>query len=937
MPICVSCGQTRLRSAFSANQLRKVDKCCKACTAKARAPTAFTRTLGINPTREEILHCFLRNPIALEVGEWRYDWHFVLEAAELELQHAYPHFICIYEKTVVRGAGKNLLDDRKFVLKIWELNAAYCSRLPAGSGGWRGPFNSAQVGALLPDPSLPFTSWKFADNSEVLFKFLEDHSTPYVAWRGDAQERIENEALECVLERPGEALQYANARFRIHRRVMLAAAAHDPSVLSYIADRNVVLKVLQKNGLALRHLNASFKADREIVMTALQNDSSALQYADASLKADRKIVLQSVAKDASVLQYCVDESLKADPEILLQALKNDASALQYVDRDSVLACLAVQGSAVQFVEAKLWSDREFVIGLLRISAHTQDQHLRAAQILQQAEPTLMADREILLTAAGIDMTLLRLGHSSLWYDPEFVCRLLDLCSALQDSVIKVRAILRQLEPCLWQDPDFTERLVRDCCVKAELVEPVLASIGGLLQEGRCKAVAKHASIFLECLRRHRSANEFRVRQFLKTIFVELDVLAAESIGSLSMVAVMDESSLVQADATTILVDLYERQAHLFNMMEDGTGSSFPTLVLACYLSDEKDHRTSRPSSSHSEPLWERLQATLQTIPRRTGEPWKLACIRLLVAHKTNSAEDNELFTKLCQLSRIYCSEAAESLPSNSEEQRQTDESTVTISVTAESDQSPDLLILHTSLGQFATLLTHAASTGLLESDKQSQSFADTTEAISNVALASEGGVGFVVAPSRVFKASDFPIEVTDADKQRYPKGYMTQRLHKVHVREPNFLEAVKDFAKESDPALQTLLERLRTMDDDVKKTAVIDEIMKWETNDRKYHDKYPEGHEAAGLPKDGYMLISTSGFRSRCSVGLPVEPTPITWAGVGMRHKSGLSVAWRLRNEDHTVVIISSASGKVHGLVSRPNGVFAIACSTLAEQKMQHA
>ena len=79
-------------------------------------------------------------------------------------------------------------------------------------------------------------------------------------------------------------------------------------------------------------------------------------------------------------------------------------------------------------------------------------------------------------------------------------------------------------------------------------------------------------------------------------------------------------------------------------------------------------------------------------------------------------------------------------------------------------------------------------------------------------------------------------------------------------------------------------------------------------------DAWPPNHEAGGLPKDGYTLLSLKGVRVIAAAriqGLPVSP--FKWGGVGTRHSAALNVCWVLRSFP-TVVIVRSDRGDVHGL-----------------------
>ena len=55
-------------------------------------------------------------------------------------------------------------------------------------------------------------------------------------------------------------------------------------------------------------------SSREIVLRAVKQDGLALEYASYELKADRKVVLAAVKQNGDALKYAANE-LKADPEL----------------------------------------------------------------------------------------------------------------------------------------------------------------------------------------------------------------------------------------------------------------------------------------------------------------------------------------------------------------------------------------------------------------------------------------------------------------------------------------------------------------------------------------------------------------------------------------------------------------------------------------------
>ena len=107
----------------------------------------------------------------------------------------------------------------------------------------------------------------------------------------------------------------------------------------------------------------------------------------------------------------------------------------------------------------------------------------------------------------------------------------------------------------------------------------------------------------------------------------------------------------------------------------------------------------------------------------------------------------------------------------------------------------------------------------------------TIRAVAALTFAAQGGCAFAVADKAAFKELQarpgVNFEVVDRS-EKWADGYLTTRLRGVHVRDPRFREAVEEFT----------------------------------SSHLEVDDCWPPGHEAAGLPKDGFVaLVDTSGAR----------------------------------------------------------------------------
>lgn len=203
-----------------------------------------------------------------------------------------------------------------------------------------------------------------------------------------------------------------------------------------------------------------------------------------------------------------------------------------------------------------------------------------------------------------------------------------------------------------------------------------------------------------------------------------------------------------------------------------------------------------------------------------------------------------------------------------------------------------LTIRKVSKDLFAATLTNVVILDALRNDEERNDLTTTVKELVKVVLGCEGGCGFVVASYAAYKAvrdDDVDFQAVD-HSAHFQKGYMTERLRGVHVGDPAFMQAMRDFSAHSEG------------------------------------DAWPLNHEASGLPKDGYALLSLNGYRVICAAriqGLPV--TPFKWDGVGTRHAAALGTCWAFRRFP-AIVLVRSERGKVHGLYHKGGKVVVYEC-----------
>ncbi len=230
----------------------------------------------------------------------------------------------------------------------------------------------------------------------------------------------DREIVLTVVQQNGMALQFANESLKKDREIVLAAIKKNGDALAYAdksfkKDREIVLAAIKQHGWAFVYADESLKKDREIVLAAVTQAGHTLQRIDESFKKDQEIVLAAVKQDGRALD-CADKSLTKDQEVVLAAVKQDGRALQYADeslrndREVVLAAVKQRGGALKYANENLKKDRAFV--LLAVQ--------QRGCALEYADESFKKDRAFVLLAVQQRGCALEYADESLRKDREIV-------------------------------------------------------------------------------------------------------------------------------------------------------------------------------------------------------------------------------------------------------------------------------------------------------------------------------------------------------------------------------------------------------------------------------------------------------------------------------------------------------------------------------------
>ena len=155
-----------------------------------------------------------------------------------------------------------------------------------------------------------------------------------------------------MVAKDGMLLEHASEDLKNDIEVVKAAVKQNSGALQF-AKRDRVLNIVSENGLALENAPEVFKNDVEVVQAAMASDPTALQFA----KRDR--VLNIVSENGLALEHA-PESLKNDVEVVQAAMASDLTALQLATRDCVLKIVSENGLDLEYAPEELKNDVEVV-------------------------------------------------------------------------------------------------------------------------------------------------------------------------------------------------------------------------------------------------------------------------------------------------------------------------------------------------------------------------------------------------------------------------------------------------------------------------------------------------------------------------------------------------------------------------------------------------
>ena len=204
------------------------------------------------------------------------------------------------------------------------------------------------------------------------------------------------------------------------------------------------LTLLRENEVLAEDLPSALKEDLHFMLSVIAIDANSITIASAELQLDRKLILSAIQCGAEfkivpeqfrgdyeillegirAAGFCPDRSpfllasdeLKANASLALEAIKRDERAFEAVnqslkfDRDFIIRSMQSNAEVFLYLSQKLKENTDFVLDLLDAS------HRIDISFLAHAPSTILASRDVIITAMQGDPTAYRYAGATLKYD-----------------------------------------------------------------------------------------------------------------------------------------------------------------------------------------------------------------------------------------------------------------------------------------------------------------------------------------------------------------------------------------------------------------------------------------------------------------------------------------------------------------------------------------
>jgi hypothetical protein len=355
--------------------------------------------------------------------------------------------------------------------------------------------------ALDVNPNVFQFCFRFRSHEDIAHYAVIRNPKLMIDVSGDLQRN--EEFVEKALRKNARVYDYC-PQFSRNKKLTILAASVDGDLLEYSPlkdDKEVMLAIVQLNGLAIKYASPRLWHDPELARAAVMNNSHALlhlppdlrdelaytalarcgrllEHLSLKIKGDKASVQAAVQQDGLAICYA-NEGLKDDVDVVLAAVTQNGFALGHVsngmrdDERVVHAAVAQNGEAIKSVSDRLRVNRAVMLAAL-------DQSPAALYYMGLGERD---DEALVLLSVSRKGAMLRHASKRLQGDSTIVwAAVINEPLAMQYASIEMRGDLEFAHAVVAMDPTTYRRLSVDLRGHKELAKLAVSTCGKILDE-----------------------------------------------------------------------------------------------------------------------------------------------------------------------------------------------------------------------------------------------------------------------------------------------------------------------------------------------------------------------------------------------------------------------------------------------------------------------
>lgn len=185
-------------------------------------------------------------------------------------------------------------------------------------------------------------------------------------------------------------------------------------------ERQEVIQRVKRNGNLLELEDECWRRDEPVVLVCVHRNHEAFRFASEELRHDESFVWRAVKTNYKVLRFVSDDLRRSRTFMLRCVVEHRVHSLSFAceatlrsDREFMLSCIRVHGSALQFASDQLKDDRELVLVAIENNGY-----------LKYASPELRSDRAFVRQCVRIKPRSIEFVSDELKNDTQFILSLL---------------------------------------------------------------------------------------------------------------------------------------------------------------------------------------------------------------------------------------------------------------------------------------------------------------------------------------------------------------------------------------------------------------------------------------------------------------------------------------------------------------------------------